>query len=76
MKKVISKFKTSGGKHCITNALKQVFQYFDFPITEEMIFGIGSGLSFVYINLQQSPLVSGRIKPFDLVLTITLVDMQ
>lgn len=65
MKKVINNFKTSGGKHCITNALKQVFEYYDYPLTEEMIFGIGSGLSFVYINLQQSPMVSGRTKPFE-----------
>lgn len=65
MKKIINEFKTSGGKHCITNALKQVFEYYNYPLTEEMIFGIGSGLSFVYINLSTSPMVSGRTKPFD-----------
>ncbi len=65
MRKIIHEFKTSGGKHCITTALKQVFEYYHHPLTEEMIFGIGSGLSFVYINLAKSPLVSGRIKPFE-----------
>ncbi|MDP4145718.1 MAG: BtrH N-terminal domain-containing protein [Bacillota bacterium] len=65
MKKIINEFKTSGGKHCITNALKQLFEYYNFPLTEEMIFGIGSGLSFVDINLEKSPMVSGRIKPFE-----------
>lgn len=65
MKKVINEFKTSGGKHCITTALKQVFEYYKYPLTEEMIFGIGSGLSFVYINLDKSPMVSGRTKPFE-----------
>lgn len=65
MKKVINEFKTSGGKHCITTALKQVFKYYKYPLTEEMIFGIGSGLSFVYINLDKSPMVSGRTKPFE-----------
>ncbi|SFA70875.1 BtrH N-terminal domain-containing protein [Clostridium frigidicarnis] len=65
MKKVINEFKTSGGKHCITTALKQVFEYYKYPLTEEMIFGIGSGLSFVYINLDKSPIVSGRTKPFE-----------
>lgn len=65
MKKIINEFKTSGGKHCITTALKQVFEYYNYPLTEEMIFGIGSGLYFVYINLAKSPMVSGRIKPFE-----------
>lgn len=65
MKKVIDEFKISGGKHCITTALKQVFEYYNYPLTEEMIFGIGSGLSFVYINLDKSPMVSGRTKPFE-----------
>lgn len=65
MRKIINDFKTSGGKHCITTALKQVFEYYNCPLTEEMIFGIGSGLSFVYINLTKSPMVSGRIKPFE-----------
>ncbi|EPZ58946.1 A predicted NlpC/p60-like peptidase family protein [[Clostridium] sordellii ATCC 9714] len=60
MKKIIENFKPTGGKHCITTALKQVFNYYDYPITEEMIFGIGSGLSFCYINLDKSPMVSGR----------------
>lgn len=65
MKKIINEFKTSGGKHCITTALKQVFEYYNYSLTEEMIFGIGSGLYFVYINLAKSPMVSGRIKPFE-----------
>ncbi len=65
MRKIINDFKTSGGKHCITTALKQVFEYYNCPLTEEMIFGIGSGLSFVYINLTKSPMISGRIKPFE-----------
>lgn len=62
---IIRGFKPSGGKHCITNALKQVFQYNEYPISEEMIFGIGSGLSFLYINLASSPMISGRIKTFE-----------
>ena len=65
VRKIINDFETSGGKHCITTALKQVFKYYNYPLTEEMIFGIGSGLSFVYINLSKSPMVSGRIKPFE-----------
>ncbi len=46
MKKIIEDFIPQGGKHCITNALKQVLSYYDYPISEAMIFGIASGLSF------------------------------
>ncbi len=65
MKRVVDKFKPTGGKHCITTALKQIFHYYDYPMTEETIFGIGSGLSFCYINLEKSPMVSGRTKIFE-----------
>lgn len=65
MRKIVNGFKPSGGKHCITTALKQVFEYYEYPITEEMIFGIGSGLNFVYINMDKSPMISGRTKPIE-----------
>lgn len=65
MKKVIEDFNPHGGKHCITNSLKQVFTYYGYPLTEQMIFGIASGLSFCYINLANSPMVSGRTKVFE-----------
>jgi len=65
MPNIISGFKPYGGKHCITTALKQIFDFYKHPITEEMIFGIGSGLAFTYLNLAKSPMLSGRIKPFE-----------
>lgn len=65
MKKILKNFTPLGGKHCITNALKQVFYYQGHPLTEEMIFGLGSGLAFSYLNLAHSPMISGRSKPFE-----------
>ncbi len=65
MKKVIETFITQGGKHCITNSLKQIFSYYNYPMSEEMIFGLASGLSFLYINQAHSPMVSGRTKVFE-----------
>lgn len=65
MRYIIEEFQPAGGKHCITNALKQVFTYYDCPLSEAMLFGIGSGLAFTYINLANSPMVSGRSKPID-----------
>lgn len=65
MKHIIENFIPLGGKHCITNALKQIFNYNEHYVSEEMIFGIASGLAFTYINLASSPIVSGRTKPFE-----------
>lgn len=65
MKKIIEDFIPQGGKHCITNALKQVFTYHNHPVSEEMLFGLASGLTFVYINLSHSPMISGRSKVFE-----------
>ena len=50
MKSIISEFELMGGKHCITNSLKQVFRYYGKSISEEMLYGIGSGLGFVYTD--------------------------
>lgn len=65
MRKVIENFVPQGGKHCITNSLKQIFTYYGHPISEEMLFGLASGLSFLYINQAASPMINGRTKIFE-----------
>jgi hypothetical protein len=42
--------------------LKQIFDFYGCPLSEEMLFGIGEGLDFTYINLASAPMVSGRVK--------------
>lgn len=65
MKKIINSFLPQGGKHCITNSLKQIFNFYNITISEEMLFGIASGLSFLYINQTNSPMITGRTKVFE-----------
>lgn len=62
MKNVIENFKPTGGMHCITHSLKQIFAYEGCPLSEAMLLGMGSSLAFTYINLANSPMVSGRTK--------------
>lgn len=64
MKHIISTFQPQGGKHCITNALKQILQYEGITISEAMLFGLASGISFLYLNQAQAPLINGRTKVF------------
>lgn len=65
MKKIISSFTPLGGQHCITNSLKQVFTHNGYSLSEEMMFGLASGLSFLYINQEKSPMINGRTKVFE-----------
>lgn len=65
MAKTIENFIPQGGKHCITNSLKQIFHYYGYPLSEEMMFGLASGLSFLYLNQSFSPMVNGRTKVFE-----------
>ena len=65
MRKIVDTFVPQGGKHCITNALKQIFNNYGIIISEEMMFGLGSGLSFLYLNQASSPMVNGRCKIFE-----------
>lgn len=64
-KHIVKNFNPTGGKHCITNSLKQVFDYHGYRLSEEMLFGLGAGLNFLYINLKDAPMVNGRIKVFE-----------
>lgn len=65
MKKIVDKFIPQGGKHCITNSLKQIFAYYGIDMTESMMFGLGAGLSFLYLNQALSPMINGRCKVFE-----------
>lgn len=62
MAELVEGFVPQGGVHCITASLKQVFAYYGHPLSEAMIFGMGAGLDFTYINLAAAPMVSGRSK--------------
>lgn len=65
MQNVVKDFIPQGGKHCITNSLKQIFSYYGYTLSEEMMFGLASGLSFLYLNQSSSPMVNGRTKVID-----------
>lgn len=67
MNKIISNFNPLSGRHCITNSLRQLFVFNGHDISEAMIFGMGSGLSWFYMENKAAPfpIISGRTKPLD-----------
>lgn len=54
--------------HCETTALGVLLRHQGIELTEPMIFGLGSGLSFIYWDSKQFdfPFLGGRVKPFEL----------
>ncbi len=56
------------GQHCETVATGSLLGAAGVRLTEPMLFGLGEGLGFIFINLGSLPLpfVGGRVKPFAL----------
>lgn len=57
-----------GGQHCETTALGVLLRHEGLDLSEPMLFGLGSGLSFVYWDSKAMdfPFLGGRVKPFEL----------
>lgn len=64
MARVILNFPHRPGGHCSSTALRDILRFYGHDLTEEMVFGIGVGLGFVYYtNARMNPpvYVGGRI---------------
>ncbi|MGI5164916.1 BtrH N-terminal domain-containing protein [Spirillospora sp. CA-253888] len=57
-----------GAQHCETTALGVLLRHRGLDLSEPMLFGLGSGLSFVYWDAKHMdfPFLGGRVKPFEL----------
>lgn len=40
------------GYHCQTNALAKIYHFYGHPLSEEMLFGLGAGLGFIYWKMK------------------------
>ncbi len=52
--------------HCVTGSMRHIYVYNDHPVSEEMLLGIGAGVSFSYWHFKgQTPFMGGRggLKP-------------
>lgn len=61
-------FEPFVGQHCETVATGSLLRSAGLELSEPMLFGLGEGLGFIFINLSSLPLpfVGGRVKPFAL----------
>jgi hypothetical protein len=55
------------GYHCWSNSITKIYHHYGLPLSEEMLFGLGAGLGFMYWEQKGSPpFIGGRgnIKQF------------
>jgi len=64
---LVAGFVHRAGVHCESTALRDIFEFFGFSFSEPMIFGLGSGLGFVYWRSKQMWFhsVGGRARDLD-----------
>lgn len=67
MNKQVAGFVHRAGVHCESSALRDIFEFYGFKFSETMIFGLGSGLGFVYWHSKKMlyPFVGGRARNLD-----------
>jgi len=70
LNKQVKGFVHRVGVHCESSALRDIFEFYGFRFSEPMIFGLGSGLGFVYWHSKRGdkvlipayPFVGGRAR--------------
>src|SRR5699024_6920408 len=54
-------FATYTTRHCVTGSLKHIYEYHGYPVSEDLLLGLGCGLGFVYFHIKGSdPFYGGR----------------
>jgi hypothetical protein len=47
--------------HCVTGSLRHIYRFNDYPISEEMLLGLGAGIGFIYWHMKDTlPFLGGR----------------
>lgn len=62
--KLLDGFQSLNTHHCVTGSMRHVYQFNHHPISEEMLLGLGEGVSFIYWHQKgQIPFIGGRGSP-------------
>lgn len=65
---MIGGFVHHPGVHCESTAIRDILAFHGLKLSEPMVFGLGSGLGFIYWDMKKMPFpfVGGRIQPGEL----------
>lgn len=71
-KKILVPYEIFEGQHCETTATGNLLYQKGIKLSEPMMFGLGEGLGFIFLNLKSLnlPFIGGRSKPFELTKTL------
>ncbi len=59
--KPLTGFKSLETHHCVTGSMRHIYVYNDHDISEDMLLGLGAGVSFSYWHFKgQTPFIGGR----------------
>ena len=62
--KPIEKFKIFDTHHCATGSMRHVYEFNGYPISEDLLLGLGAGVGFSYWHFKgQPPFMGGRAMP-------------
>ncbi len=54
-------FKNFTTHHCITGSLQHIYEFYEYPASEEMLLGLGAGVGFIYWHTKGTlPFIGGR----------------
>ena len=54
-------FRSLETHHCVTGSMLHMYDFYNHPISEEMLLGIGSGVGFIYWHIKgMEPIFGGR----------------
>lgn len=72
---MVKNIDARGMQHCETTTLGVLLRHEGLDLSEPMLFGLGSGLSFLYWDSKSMgfPFLGGRVKPFELTRNLAAV---
>ncbi|MFF2730341.1 BtrH N-terminal domain-containing protein [Streptomyces sp. NPDC058008] len=72
---LVKNIDVRGAQHCETTALGVLLRHEGLDLSEPMLFGLGSGLSFIYWDSRAMgfPFLGGRVRPFELTRNLAAV---
>ena len=54
-------FRSLETHHCITGSLRQIYEFHGYPVSEDLLLGLGAGVGFVYWHMKgTAPFYGGR----------------
>jgi hypothetical protein len=59
--RAIDGFHSLETHHCVTGSMRHIYEFHEYPISEDLLLGLGAGLGFIYWHMKgQPPFIGGR----------------